>query len=619
MDFNQACTNYPSIILLIDPVSSKIVGANKKASQTYGYSIDKLCTMNISDINILNSEQIKQEMEIAKSENRNYFHSPHKTFDGTIIEMEVISFPTVINDQIILFSTIEPCENSSHFNMFDFKYFDNTRDSIIILDQSMRVINFNKKFGKIFNTSSKNIFGKKIIEITKTDEIKNITNFCNILNSGNVAEIDISFNNPDKNNKYFNILGFPTFFRDNFFGAVIFFRNKTEEAIKEINKTNPYKEALVKAEMYRNQKDQFFFRMSHNMKTPLTAIKAFSEFGQVEKDSTKLNNYFKQINQSADYLLRLVNDILTMNKIQSTSIKLTNKPLCKTTLLKNILDIVNVTAAEKNIKIITNFDEKMWPYHSFDIIRLQQIYLNILGNAIKYSHENSTIVWNKYYLKDANGNHYFRNEIIDKGVGMSKEFVDIMFESYAQEPNDLSPITEGSGLGLTITKNVIDLLDGRIWCDSELNNGTTMYFEIPANEISEEEYLNYKTIKENSKKLEDKKVLICEDNPINIKIIEKILNSFGLVTEIAPNGLIGVEKVKKNSYFAVIMDIQMPVMDGIESAKAIRKFNTKIPIIALSANSDKIDIKNCKAAGMNEHIAKPIDQQSLFSTLLKFV
>lgn len=618
MDFNQACLNNSCILLLINPETGQILNANMKASEFYGYTIEKLITMNISDINTLSKDQIKKEMQLAKSENRNYFNFPHKIASGEIIEVEVQSFPTLVDNKTILFSIINPNLNSNNFTKIASQYYEETNDSICILDQEMRIINFNNNFNLFFSSYTSSFLGKTLCDILNTEEIAKLKKLSHTIIKGSATDVDIKIFDDYDNPIFINILAIPTIFRSNFFGAIIFIRNITEEIQKEKKHTQQLEEALEKAELYRKTKDNFFSRMSHDMKTPLTAILSYSEFGLNSDISNSIKDYFKQINQSAEYLLTLVNDILNINTIESGKIQLFPKPILKKQLLNNILGIIKIKANEKNINIITNFDKSIWPYQKFDIARLEQIYLNILSNAINYSYEGGTVTWTKKYIHDENNKPYFYNIISDEGIGMSEDFQKIMYEPFTQEDNANKSVTFGNGLGLSITKNLIDLHGGKIWCESKINQGTTFYFQIPANEITKNEYFNYIKKTKKTTILKGKKILICDDNPINIKIIDKILLSFGILTDNAQNGFLAIEKLKTNDYFLILMDIQMPKLDGIETTKIIRTFDKKTPIIALSANSYESDIAACYDAGMNLHLSKPIDRNELFDSLLNF-
>ena len=614
MNISEACLNYPIIILIIDPMTGKIHYANKKASQIYGYTIDELCSLKIQNINILNNEQIKKEMQIAKNENRNYFHFPHKTKDGTIIEMEVESYPTIIDNKKYLFSTINPCKVKNYFNQIADQYFEKSDEALIVLDQSLRIINFNKSFIKTFNRKSK-IIGKNILTLFNSEEIDKLKLIQQKIIKGEIANIPIEITNSKKEEMHFNVFAIPTFFRDKFFGALISFKNISKEVIEQKKIADNYKKALEEAELFRAEKESFFTRMSHNMKTPLTAILSYSEFGQKDNDIKNNKKYFTQINQSDSYLLGLVNDLLELNVLEKNKIKFNKTPISKNILIDRILGIIEPQLKIKNITLIKDFADNIWPYHIFDIFRLEQIYLNILQNAIDFSFKNSTIVWTKKYLLDEFNNPYFYNEIKDYGIGINENFIKIMFDPYTKEDE----ASTRNGLGLAIVKNLIIQHHGEIWCESKKNKGTTIFFKIPANEISEEEYLKYKAHQSLHIKLKNKKILICEDNPINSKIIEKILTSYSIDCDYAENGKIAIEKTKTNNYFAIIMDIQMPIINGYEATEEIRKVDKKTPIIALSTNFLDKDIKHAKDIGMNNYLYKPIDKEKLLNTLASFI
>jgi PAS domain S-box-containing protein len=616
MNFEQACINLPIITLLIDPEDGKIIDANDKALEVYGYTKEELSKMTIKDINMLSEKQIEEEMTNAKNENRAFFYFPHKTSSGNIIDMEVESYPTTIDGKVLLYSLIQPSKKTNYLEKLFAKYFISSTNAILIVNNKMEIKNCNTSFLQMFNLTPNQIKGKGLSDIFISEEKKRINDFNNTLMKGKLSFLDTVIRNQETSIKYYSVEGIPTIYKDIFYGAVILFVNRTDKAVTEQKKAIKYKEALNKAEKYQQQKQEFFSRMSHNMKTPLNAILAYSEFGKHEKDPHLIFDYFNQINQSSKFLLELVEDVLNLNKIESGKIELNPTPMSKKDLITNVLKTINIYAKEKDIEIVTNFDTDMWDYHKFDIIRFEQIYINILHNAIKYSNKHSKVIWNKYYLKDKDGHPYFKNEIIDTGIGMPKDFIKHMFEPYAKVDNDLN---KGIGLGLAISKNLIELLNGKIWCESKLGEGTKITFEIPACEISKEEYLNFVNKKINLDKIKDKKILICEDNEINIKIVNKILSSYKVETNIAQNGKIGLQKAKEDNYFAILMDLQMPVLNGYEATRKIRKFDKSTPIIAISANSYKEDINKALNSGMNEHLKKPIDQNELFKTLLKYV
>jgi CheY-like chemotaxis protein len=212
-------------------------------------------------------------------------------------------------------------------------------------------------------------------------------------------------------------------------------------------------------------------------------------------------------------------------------------------------------------------------------------------------------------------------EISDNGYGMSKKFQKHMFESFATEKNRSSAKEGGTGLGLSIVKNLTELMGGTVECNSTLNVGTTFVLKLPLKVISKEEFESAGTNFElqNFDGLQGKHILICEDNYLNTVIVKKILEKRGMITDTASNGKIGVEKALNNEYDAILMDIRMPVMGGLEAASKIREFNATIPIIALSANAYKEDINNSLEVGMNMHLVKPIEIDKLFTVLINLI
>ncbi|NLY81775.1 MAG: response regulator, partial [Clostridiales bacterium] len=260
-------------------------------------------------------------------------------------------------------------------------------------------------------------------------------------------------------------------------------------------------------------------------------------------------------------------------------------------------------------------------YYKVDVMRLNQISINILSNAIKCTKGGGKIVWSNRIVEEEN-KVYLVQTIKDNGVGMSEEFQKVLFEPFTQEANPETKNELGTGLGLAITKNLISIMGGSIEFKSKLNKGTQFTITIPLEIATKEEIEQYKTINIKDKTevdLSNKKILLCEDVEINARIIKKMLESKKLIVDLAENGKIGIDMAKKNKYDAIIMDIRMPIVDGIAATKEIRKFNKNIPIIALSANAYKEDIELSLEAGMNAHLSKPVNKDLLFKELCKYL
>jgi PAS domain S-box-containing protein len=373
--------------------------------------------------------------------------------------------------------------------------------------------------------------------------------------------------------------------------------------------------AAAAAEEANKSKSDFLARMSHDMRTPLNGIIGLSDFGLKESKDPSIQDYFSKIASSSKFLLSLINDVLDIQSIENGKFRIYSLPIITKECFDGIGVIISSRAKEKNIKLSISKTEYAPKYIMGDCLRLQQIFSNILGNSIKYTPNDGCISWDISYIKRNNKN-ISRHVISDNGIGMSKEFQKHMFESFAIEPNKYSQSERSSGLGLAIVKTMIELMGGTIKCTSELNKGTTFEIELPLEIISEKEY-EESLIHEESKAvtLSDKQILLCEDNKINVMITKKILEQHHIMVDVAENGLIGVDKLRNGKYDAILMDIRMPIMDGITAAKKIREFDKLIPIIAVSANAYEEDKKKSITSGMNAHISKPINQMDLINTL----
>lgn len=379
------------------------------------------------------------------------------------------------------------------------------------------------------------------------------------------------------------------------------------------------KKSVTEAEKANKIKTDFLARMSHDMRTPLNGIMGLADFGFEETQNSEIREYFSKIKLSSNYLLTLLNDVLDMQSIEKGRIRIFPKAVKTEELINAVETMVIPFAKAKNINFETILPEGGPEYIYDDSVRISQVLINMLNNSIKYTGSNGHISYSSQYI--GGENNTYKIIISDDGVGMSKEFQKHMFESFTTETNKYSSIEGGTGLGLAICNNLVRLMGGRIECQSTLNVGTTFTIYLPTHPISKEEYLEKSDFSGliNIDELKGKKILICEDNRINVIILRKLLLGKGLIVDTAENGEIGCEKVKNNNYDAIFMDIRMPVMNGLEATANIRKFNQITPIIALSANAYKEDVDKSLEAGMNAHLSKPIDKKELFITLRHYL
>ncbi len=388
---------------------------------------------------------------------------------------------------------------------------------------------------------------------------------------------------------------------------------------KELEVKEKLKEAAEKANQANVAKTNFLRRMSHDIRTPLNGIVGMINLAQrYGNDKEKLYECKEKVLTSLDYLLSLINDILDMSKVESNALVLESKPFDLIETLNSIIAIIETSANEHNIQFIGGKSLSYIPHRYFIGSQeyLNRLLMNIASNAIKYNKENGSIT---LYCKEISSNEnmaLMQFVCSDTGLGMSEDFQKHAFEPFACEGKATITGYSGTGLGLSIVKDIVDIMDGSIEMDSKENVGTTFVVTIPLQMDSNPKVKVQKNEKELN--LSGKKALLVEDNEINLEIATIMLQDLGLIVTPAQNGKEALdifEQSDTHTFDYIFMDVMMPVMDGLEATKRIRSLNREdaktTPIIALSANAFEDDIKECLDAGMNAHVAKPIDVHAL--------
>lgn len=392
-------------------------------------------------------------------------------------------------------------------------------------------------------------------------------------------------------------------------------RRKLEENLSKIKKSKQL------ADDANAIKDLFFSNISHDIKTPLNAIIGFTNLGIKETTEDKARDYFRKIKSNSEYLNLMITDMLELQKIASDNLLLEKNIFRLIDLRRVIINIITPKITERKIRFISDFEEfEMFPYVKSDEKRIGQAMINILTNAIKYSEIGGEVIWKSETLGYTSDKVIKKYSIIDNGIGMTSDFQKNMYKPFLG--NNTKFGNKNKGLGLAISKNIIESMNGTISCESEPEKGTKFTLIVPytvASESEINEYLTKLVTCDSYSKLHNKKILVCDDVKVNAVILRKILKSEGMIIDIANDGKEALEKVKKNDYDAILMDIRMPIMDGLEATREIRKFNKLVPIIAVSANSYDSDIEDSIKAGMNEHISKPIRRNHLLTCLEKFI
>ena len=372
-------------------------------------------------------------------------------------------------------------------------------------------------------------------------------------------------------------------------------------------------------------RNDFLANMSHDIRTPMNAIVGYTNIAKSNKHKPEtVADALDKIGSSSHYLLSLINDILDISKIESGKMQISYGPCDLAELFRRIEDITALQAKKKSLVINYCYDNICHYQVITDELRIEQIIINIVSNAIKYTPPGKTVDLIAEEVPSPGGKNKYRFIIRDTGIGIKEDYMPHIFESFTREERTTVNRIQGTGLGLAITAKIVEMMGGTISVKSKLGEGSEFTVELELEPLETDSQANA----DNSENIDlaGHRILLVEDNAINAEIARMILEQYGAEVQQAENGKIGLEALQEKGpgyYDAVLMDIQMPVMNGFEATKAIRAlggaYATALPIIAMSANAYDEDVRDCLAAGMNGHIAKPFNPDELMRILRRYI
>ena len=400
-------------------------------------------------------------------------------------------------------------------------------------------------------------------------------------------------------------------------------RDFTEEKKRELEQEEALRQEKIKAEKANEAKSIFLFNMSHDIRTPMNAILGYSQLMKKELTNPKLVHYQEMIEQSSQLLLSIINNVLDMARVESGKMELDENYEVVGNITQLVCGAFAAEASKKNIELnkIVNVEHK---HIITDSTKMQEILSNLISNAIKYTSAGGKVTIDTRELPyDKEGYTLIQTKVSDTGIGMSEEFLPSLFELFTRERNTTLSKIPGTGLGMAIVKNLVDLMNGSIEVESELGKGSTFTITIP-HKIANKDYTdrNIESSNEFDIDFKGKRILLAEDNELNAEITTTILSEMGFEVKAVEDGILCVNEMQHqlaNTYDLILMDIQMPNMDGYKATDCIRHLSqpekANIPIIAMSANAFEEDKKKAFDVKMNDYITKPIDFQKMEEVL----
>jgi len=372
------------------------------------------------------------------------------------------------------------------------------------------------------------------------------------------------------------------------------------------------------AESALKAKQQFLSNMSHEIRTPMNAIIGFTKVLLKTDVSDRQKEYLTAIKLSGDALIVLINDILDLAKVDAGKMTFEQTPFRMERSIAAMLHLFESKILEKNLALIQIYDHRIPAVLVGDPVRLHQIILNLVGNAVKFTSEGKITVMVRLLTQDLE-KVTIEFLITDTGIGISEEKLSAIFENFQQATSETSKVYGGTGLGLAIVKQLVEKQGGHIAVKSKINEGSTFAFTLSFMKTEDKNEVIAEIV-ELDKEIKNIKVLVVEDMALNQLLMKTLLDDFGFERDIVANGKLALEKLLANSYDIILMDLQMPEMNGFEATAYIRNvMNSNIPIIALTADVTTVDVAKCKAVGMDDYLAKPIDERILYTKIVGLV
>lgn len=593
----------------------------------------------------LNNEKDVEELCIANKKLAFQNDEKEKRIEELIIVNKVLSFQIeekenrvaelVVANKELAFQNIEKEKLVTELQIANYAriLIEASLDPLFTINPAGKITDMNNASVNITGLSREKLIGTDFFDYF-TDPVKARVGYEEIFAKGFISDYpltirdhkltDVLFNGSIYKNEQGDVLGVVVVARD------ITEQKRTEKELTEARifaelATVIAEEAKSKAEVTRRiaedalkAKQQFLSNMSHEIRTPMNAIIGFTKVVLKTDLSAKQREYLTAIKISGDALIVLINDILDLAKVDAGKMTFEEIPFKLASSISSMLHLFETKIQEKNLKLLIEYDKKIPEVLVGDPVRLHQIILNLVSNAVKFT-TRGTITVRVCMLDEENEKVKVKFSISDTGIGIQENKIANIFDNFQQATSGTSRLYGGTGLGLAIVKQLVEQQDGITNVKSKVDEGSTFSFslsfkktEVEAEDINEA--IEFDT------EIKNTKILVVEDMALNQLLMKTLLDDFGFESDITANGKIAIEKLKQKSYDIILMDLQMPEMNGFEATEYIRNImHSNTPIIALTADVTTVDLAKCRAVGMNDYVAKPLDERQLYSKIVSLV
>ena len=526
-------------------------------------------------------------------------------------------------------------ETSTRESQYARSLIEASLDPLVTISGAGKIMDMNAALASVTGISREELTGTDFLDyFTEPQRARQV--YQEVFAKGSVADSPLTLRHKD--GKLTDVLFNGSVFRNNsgeVSGVVIIARDVTEQkrTERELTEAKVFaelatgiaEEAKSKAESARKiaedavkAKQQFLSNMSHEIRTPMNAIIGFTKVLLKTDLNEKQKEYLTAIKLSGDALIVLINDILDLAKVDAGKMTFEETPFKMALSISAMLHLFEPKIQEKNLALIKEYDKRIPEVMIGDPVRLHQIILNLISNAVKFTSKGAITV-KVALLTEDNEKAVIEFSVTDTGIGISIDKLENIFENFQQATSGTSRLFGGTGLGLAIVKKLVESQGGSIRVKSVLNEGSTFSFTLTFQKTSREAEVDTATV-ETGAVIKNANILVVEDIALNQLLMKTLLNDFGFTCDIADNGRIAVDLLKTNRYDVILMDLQMPLMNGFEATEYIRKkMKSEIPIIALTADVTTVDLAKCKEVGMNDYLAKPLDERLLYKKILAFL